>query len=415
VPASHYLSLTGSKFGLNAFEEDARTTRSKSPFEWWNTLKEKRRSQHLEDGLEPHDIYTRRDAAASGTSLEKPEKSPTAQVYEVEPIEPTPALSRPARHTSFSRPFQMPAYPESDSDSIRNQRHNRNLSMIKEASPHASMISSRSLERRSSRLSAYNPGEASRQERRPSDHSSSSQRRRPSTGSQSRVPRPSQQSTHSQRPNDPSQTYQRRSSDGRNSSQRASRRPSQNSSRQPSDRSSRSNRSDRSNRSPHKQSRPSQQASHAVDSGTSLPYHPRQQSSTEVPRPIAYRGSRHSLGEHEPQPQPANPSNTSLSKRSSLVSRHDSLTEHTELSRRPSRPKSLVLDDSTEYQQHQGPEYWASREEMMPDLPTQPTTPTTPTNTSGFPGGRTPSVGKKGNVLRKKSLKRQEVVSYVST
>ena len=115
--------------------------------------------------------------------------------------------------------------------------------------------------------------------------------------------------------------------------------------------------------------------------------------------------------------QAHNASTTSLSKRSSLISRHDSFTEHTELSRRPSRPKSLVLDDAVEYQQHQGPEYWASREEMMPEMPAKPTTPTTPTDS--FLGVRTPSVGRargeKGNVLRKKSLKRQEVVSYVST
>lgn len=396
MPASHYLSLTGSKFGLNAFEEEARTTRSKSPFEWWNTLKDKRRSQHLEDGdpsaeekPRSHDIYTRRDAVHSMSSLNNQEKAVVADIYEVELSEPEPTLSRPvSRHTSFSRPFQIPVHQEPDQSDLRNlERHNRNLSMIKEASPHTSMMSSRSLERRSSRLSAYNPGEISRQERRPSvpdvDH------RRPSSGSQR------------QRPSPPSTRRPSESSQGKHRSHSGQRRPSNHSSRQSSGRSS--------NSASRKRSRSGQQH---LDSGMSLPYQPPQE---EIPRPVAYRGSRHSLGEQDPISN-----NGSLSKRSSLASRHDSLTDHTELTRRPSRPKSLVLDDAVEYQQHQGPEYWAGRAEMMMpaygDLPPQPTTPTTPPPPTS---NRTPSIGrssgKQGNVLRKKSLKRQEVVSYVGT
>lgn len=399
VPASHYLSLTGSKFGLNAFEEDARTTRSKSPFEWWNTLKEKRRSQHLDDisqieagdeGMsQTNDIYTRREYSRSQTSLNNAEKAPVNEIQEVEPAEPSPTFNPPTRHTSFSRPFQIPQYasdsPEPTSP-MWSSRRNRNLSMIKEAaSPHTSMVSARSLERRSSRLSAYNPGEPSRQDRRPSGQRSESSR---ASNASQRSQRQRSSPSEGRRPSDTSQRQRRSPPDNL--------RPGDYANRRPSDRSS--------------ASLGSQQhiAPYPNESWSSIPRHSSQE---EVPRPVAYRGSRHSLGEQE-----AN-SNGSLSKRSSVISRHDSLTDRTEMTRRPSRPKSLVLDDSTRYQQQQGPEYWAGRAEMMPeygDSPVQPPTPTTPTSSTS---NRAPSIGrassKKGNVLRKKSLKRQEMVSYV--
>ncbi|ETN41014.1 uncharacterized protein HMPREF1541_02947 [Cyphellophora europaea CBS 101466] len=428
VPASHYLSLTGSKFGLNAFEDDARTTRSKSPFEWWNTIKEKRAHPHDDDsyleaspeGKSHSDgIYTRNEYARSQTSLNQ-EKDAIADVQEVEPAEPSPTLSRSARHTSFSRPFHPEQQEDPSSPAWSHKPHGRNLSMIKEASPHNSMISSRSLERRSSRLSMYNPGEPTRQERRSNNQHSggkmrniASQHQNPSPtnnfGRQSPPgtwrPSPPQSQRpsppNSRRPSDQSQ-YLQSSSQSRRSSNHSQTQVPVDQSRQLSNQSRESLR---------RQNRPTPIP---IDSAGSLPQTQHQQQyqsrSDEVPRPVAYRGSRHSLGEQEPARSDSNGSGA-LSKRSSLVSRHDSMTDHTELSRKPSRPKSLVNN-----QHDQGPEYWAGRAEMMPQhdsgMPQKPTTPTTPTAPTSSVA-RTPS--RKGNVLRKKSLKRQQVVSYVGT
>jgi hypothetical protein len=291
VPASNYLSLTGSRFGLNQFDEaETLRSRSKSPFEWWSSIKE-RKSHHdemsyIESGRgrprSAGDIFSRKDFAQSTSSLAS-DKQVMTNIQEVEPSMPSPtALPSPTstRTNSFSRPFASRA---SSSPFV----HSRGLSMIEEASPHNSIISVRSNTRRSGHLSGTNvvDGNLTRYEpRRPSSTSRTSSLSSPSTPS--------------------------------------------------------------------------------FRSISEVP---------EVPKPVAYRGSRSSLGEPEPRP--------SLSHRSSM-SRHDSVTG---VSRHSSKPP-MPANDNTE-------EYWSSRPDLQP----------------------VQSNSKKGKVLRKKSLKRQEVYSMVAT
>lgn len=442
VPASHYLSLTGSKFGLNQFDDDARTngTRSKSPFEWWNTIKEKRRSHHDDvSHLEASPAsksrlnlnYSVHDTPKSPTDIST-EKGPVSRVEEVKAPEPSPTLQKPARVASFSRPFGSDQYQEQPSTEWANKIHARNLSMIKESSPHTSVVSHRTLERRSSRLSGYNPGDSTRRERRPSDHQAGPRRgSNPRNDSRNDYQQPRRSSNHRiDTRND--QQQPRRTSNHRMDPQhdqqqprRSSSRPSQQrpsneynyDSRRPSYGSRRSSDARPDGRRPSGgSSRPSPSSSRRASdrSGTSMrrpampipiPINPSPPMDTsDVPRPIAYRGSRHSLGEE------AMASASTLSKRSSVHSRPESITDYTDLARRSSRPKSLVLDDAPS----QDAGYYAPRAEMMPveALP-QPPTPTTPTSNPS----RAPSIGRsnsrKGNVLRKKSIKRQEVLSYV--
>jgi hypothetical protein len=287
VPASNYLSLTGSRFGLNQFD-DTEMVKSgrRSPFDWWSNNREKKQYDDTSNmeraGGSVGDIYGRRDFAQSTSSLTS-EKNPSNTVQAVEPAFPSPtALPEPDvnRAASFSRPFS----PRMVSSSLM---HSRNLSMIEEASPHASMISSRSNPRKSELSINAADGSFGRfDERRPSNLSLLST---PSTPS------------------------------------RASRTPS----------------------------------------------------NPEILAPVAYAGSRASLGEIEiPRP--------SLSPRSS-ISRHDSVTDLSQ-SRQPKQPPMPASEPSQEY--------WSSRPDLQPI-------------------GRTPS--KKGKVLRKKSLKRQEVYSCVAT
>jgi hypothetical protein len=98
VPQSHYMSLTGSRFGVGAFGEDSRSgARSMSPFEWWNNVHSRSNSQMSQVKVGRH-------------------QTP----------EPTTA-----RTTNFSRPaLGMP------SPSIAS------LPQIIETSPHQSLISS---------------------------------------------------------------------------------------------------------------------------------------------------------------------------------------------------------------------------------------------------------------------------------
>ena len=289
VPAANYLSLTGSRFGLNQFDDnDTLKSGRKSPFDWWSSVKEKKQNDemsHAERGRSGSvgDIYTRREFAQSTSSLAS-EKEPVATTEEIEPSFPSPtALPSPSstRQGSFSRPFN----PRAASSFM----HSRNLSMIEESSPHTSVISTRSNPRKSG-MSINADGTLNKNDqRRPSNMSLTSSTDSPSTPS------------------------------------RTSRTPS-------------------------------------------IP---------EVQRPIAYAGSRSSLGEIEP-PRP------SLSHRSS-ISRHDSVTDVSR-SRRSSKPPMPAKEPTQEY--------WSSR----PDLQNI---------------NRTPS--KKGNVLRKKSLRRHEVYSSVAT
>lgn len=137
VPQSHYLSLTGSRYGLGAFGEDSRSgARSKSPFEWLNNVHSRSNSQMSQktrpqtsepiltgDPPRKHAPSPLRSAASFDAMSEKP----PAYTF------PTrPALAhRASRTTNFSRP----AFATSPSIA--------SLPQIIEASPHQSMISSR--------------------------------------------------------------------------------------------------------------------------------------------------------------------------------------------------------------------------------------------------------------------------------
>jgi hypothetical protein len=329
VPASNYLSLTGSKFGLNQFDE-AETVKSgrKSPFEWWNSIKDRRgddMSQHNRSGS-ISDIFTRREFAQSTNSLASI-KEANNTVQELEPsLESPTALPSPtstASSPSFSRPFNQ--QPRVSSTPFMN--HARNLSMIEEASPHNSMISVRSNPRKSGMSLNPSHDNLTRYEPR----------------------RPSQNSLGSSIPSSP----------------------------------------------------------HTASSFN----HSR--SDPDILRPLAYvnayNGSRSSLGEIE-HPQPT------LSKRSS-VSRHDSVLED---SRHRGSGTPLISHDRPT--PHEG--YWSSRRDLQPvsnsvyapaPAPAYAPTPRqshipVPVSTNS---GMARSNSKKGNVLRKKSLKRQEVLSMV--
>lgn len=144
VPQSHYMSLTGSRFGVGAFGDDSRSgARSKSPFEWWNNVQARSNSQmsQLKGSARnvsqtPEPILTgdtpRRQAPSplrTATSFESMSEKPPAYTF---PSKPSLA-HRPSRTTNFSRPglgIHSPSIASS-------------LPQIVEASPHQSMISSR--------------------------------------------------------------------------------------------------------------------------------------------------------------------------------------------------------------------------------------------------------------------------------
>lgn len=155
VEQSKYLSLTGSKFGLNAFsaeEIDSRAgARSKSPFEWWSTLIDRSQSRNSQvtqmtltnDGssiygppTSPRDprVYSRRDFNHSSTSISSTVKEDDFSVSGTE----TPALPSPVVK-NFSRSFSRQGHYATYSS-----RQNT-LSRIEESSPHTSMISARQL------------------------------------------------------------------------------------------------------------------------------------------------------------------------------------------------------------------------------------------------------------------------------
>ncbi len=290
VPASNHLSLTGSRFGLNQFDE-AETARSgrKSPFEWWNSVKEKKQHDEMlqtgRGGTESvEDIYTPGDFAQSKSSLAS-QKEPVTTVQEIKPAFPSPT-ALPALDSTRTPSTSHPLTPPLSSTLI----HTRHLSMIKESSPHASLVNTDSNLRKSGRSIKAVDGNLTRYEpRRPSNSSRTS-----STGS----------------PSTPSRTSQ-----------------------------------------------------------TS--------STPDVPRPVAYAGWRSSLGEVEP-PKPSLSHWNSTSQQDSVI----------EISR--SRRSSKLPMPAHEV----GQDHWLSRPVLQPF------------SRSG---------SNKGNVLRKKSLKRHEVYSLVAT
>lgn len=157
VEQSKYLSLTGSKFGLNAFDDnDANSrggARSKSPFEWWSTVKERSSSrnsqitQYTGDGSSifggptspgHNRIYQRRDFSYSNTSLTSTTKDEEAGISVTEvPASPPPLVRNFSR--SFSRQGHSTFSPRLQT-----------LSRIEESSPHNSMISTQQ-----SRIQSY--------------------------------------------------------------------------------------------------------------------------------------------------------------------------------------------------------------------------------------------------------------------
>lgn len=301
VPASHYLSLTGSRFGMNQFEDNETVkTGRRSPFDFWSGNRREKSVDEMTDissfrAKSPSAstaLYSRNDYSQSTQSLDK---QITTTILEVdEPDEPSPTL-KPSRNTSFSRPFaRTPTSPFP---------HSRNLSMIEEASPHTSMISTKST-RQSSAAPLVD----------------------------SNFPRPDMKSTPSTR----------RSSNNHTASMMSGLQVNADAPR-----------------------------SSALTTSTTASLRGFPTPPTNVPMPIAYRGSRSSLGEHE-VPRP------SLSHRSSL-SRHDSTLDQYDYNMRSST--------SAEHPSHG---YWGARQDLKPI---------------------SRSASKKGNVLRKKSLRNQEFLS----
>ncbi|KPI40339.1 uncharacterized protein AB675_7490 [Cyphellophora attinorum] len=417
VPASHYLSLTGSKFGLNQFVDDARTngTRSKSPFEWWNTIKEKRRSHHDDlSQFETSPDSKARMNAAYGHEPASPispttEKAPAASVEEVTNTSAT--IERPARVASFSRPFN-PIQENPDSPSWNKQAHGRNLSMIKEAaSPHNSakvpagsddpVIIPQVLDARASHglsriLTQHRATDRTKVRSmghrmvKITDHNKALTLVKVTAQTEAGPAVRGGQPTHARMANeaghlDGAVIHGLAVTDNQALGDRVI--PVL-------------------TRIVHILPLPGRVPQIPGGPATGLA---RQCAEMHAHR----RLNSPSLGE---ETAAANNSSSALSKRSSVASRSESLAdrEYAELQRRNSRPKSLVLDETA---QPQDAGYWASRAEMMPtEHPTQPTTPTTPTGPSRNPS-RNSSIGRpssrKGNVLRKKSIKRQEVISYV--
>ncbi|OCT47017.1 hypothetical protein CLCR_02420 [Cladophialophora carrionii] len=175
VPSSQHLSLTGSKFGMRQFgilaDNDSMMTGRRSPFEWWGTIME--RSQSRQDQMsqvETGSIMTRPASRATtitgrkevdGTPTQTPEKDTetVTRTWELTLPSPSPSPSPlgPNRTTNFSRSFS-----NRGTSSPITQRSQATLSRISERSPHDSIISAAngpnvSSQHRSSYHSAINP------------------------------------------------------------------------------------------------------------------------------------------------------------------------------------------------------------------------------------------------------------------
>lgn len=320
VPTSNYLSLTGSKFGLNAFLEEAdgnsrAGARSKSPFEWWSTLKERSGSrqsyatQFTGDGSSifglptspqpPQRVYQKRDVQQSNASLStdfKDEELTTTTVLELE-SPPSP----PRRTPNFSRSFSSQGHRPD----LSNRRQNK-LSRIEEASPHTSMISTARQSHVASFISTQPARESSVSSSLPQAVSTSSDE----------FPLP----------------------------------PSSVSSLGPSKRSSLNN-----------------------DVASLM-----QPTLPSVPRPIAYNSARSSLGQSESDKRISQPS----SQRSLIDANQETRSRSSSFTALPEAHKS---DTSTEY--------WETRTDLRPVR----------------------KASKKGNVLRKKSLRRSEIVARLDS
>lgn len=314
VEQSKYLSLTGSKFGLNAFgpeDGDANSragARSKSPFEWWSTMKDRSQSRNsqmtqmtatnetpsiygMPSSPNAQRVYQRRDLNFSSTSLTSTDKDDDVTVSVVEePASPPPlvrnfsrSFSRQGNHSSFS-----PRQPT--------------LSRIEEFSPHTSMI----IERRS----------------RGASYASN----KPDTKTSTPSPLPHSPASSTQFPLPPRWEQQ---------------------------------------------GQPRSKASSIYHE--SLQESPSE--SLQVPVPAAYNGSRSSLGDRET--------------RKSHASSQNSLVDSAKNSRRQSQITALPEAPA----QQQTSDYWDTRLDLQPVR----------------------SSSKKGKVLRKKSLKKAEMVTQVDS
>lgn len=310
VEQSKYLSLTGSRFGLNAFgtEDDLQSragARSKSPFEWWSTVKERSQSQNsqvtqIKDDASsiygpaspgPQRIYQRRDLNYSTTSLSSVTKEDdvSVSVVEEEPMSPPPLVRNFSR--SFSRQGQYTP-------------RMRALSRIEESSPHTSMISTRQ-----SRGTSY------------ASHRRDTRTDSPSPTSHS----PTQTTAFPQQPS-------------------------------------------------YKKSSVYHDRSQPPNSKKSSLYVDKHESTLQTPLPVAYNGSRSSLGEPEPS-------------RLSTVSSRNSLGST------KSRRQSQITALPEAPHPKQTEQYWDTRPDLHPVRTTS----------------------KKGKVLRKKSLTRRELVTRIDT
>lgn len=323
VPASRYLSLTGSTFGVphvgTLDENESFRSRSRSPFEWWRNMAMERSPSRQDDMSQVETgsitrvesrssapgIYGRKDFSVSTHSLllEKDTEQSQTMQPEVEdahqgpsPVvrEPSSLLAPPPSHlVNFSRTL----VPRTSSSPLAH-RHNV-LSRIEESSPRHSIISMTSALRHSSlRSSAYGK-----------DHGADP---------------PVEASKNIDAPSLPSP------------------------------------------------------GSCATTSSTSSERSSSLQQPPEVAKPEAYRRSRSS-------PEEAEQLGTRLSCRSSPDSRRESVRDRTGPSRRTSK---ITMTGSPS----PPADYWATRADLRPI---------------------SRQMSKKGNVLRKKSLRRSEVVSVV--
>ncbi|RMD44440.1 hypothetical protein DV735_g697, partial [Chaetothyriales sp. CBS 134920] len=156
VPQSHYLSLTGSRFGVNELDNDVGTTRSKSPFEWWNRVNKRNGSEE--------DSSSQRGSVFGAPSI----STNMSTNYDGETAIPSPALLHPSRGppSPSSSPASSPvyttfprAYRSGTPGSLFAFDHR--LSMIAEASPHHSVISSQSRQRSAEASGARLTGDGS--------------------------------------------------------------------------------------------------------------------------------------------------------------------------------------------------------------------------------------------------------------
>ena len=136
VPSSNHLSLTGSKFGVGAFDQDVETAentvggpRSRSPFEWWATIRDRsqsRQGEMIQTGSLLSNTQETPRPPGSGykaSSLREFESSSDESPTTTTPPKlqklakpasqgPQTATNRPNRPTNFSR--KTPSFRSSD-------------------------------------------------------------------------------------------------------------------------------------------------------------------------------------------------------------------------------------------------------------------------------------------------------------